>query len=98
MLRIQVALLTTAGAVAVIAGLALVPRALNAQQSIPRHQPPATKNGNVVVMLCDGKTSMEVKDLKPGQRMDHDQAMGVARKLMAAWQREHPNEHWEMAQ
>ncbi|HEY2105281.1 MAG TPA: hypothetical protein VGH29_05825, partial [Candidatus Binataceae bacterium] len=98
MVRIQVAFLTAAGAVAVIAGLAIVPRALNAQQSTPHHQGPATKNGNVVVMLCDGKTSLEIKGLKPGQRMGHDQAMGVSRRLMETWQREHPGEHWEMAQ
>lgn len=97
MLRTQVAFLTAAGAVAVIAGLANV-RALNAQQSTAHHQAPATKNGNVVVMLCDGKTSLEIKGLKPGQRMSHDQATGVTRKLMETWQREHPGERWEMAQ
>ena len=98
MLRTPVAFLTAAGAVAVIAGLATMPRALNAQQSTPHHRAPAAKNGNVVVMLCDGKTSMEIKGLKPGQRMSHDQAMGVSRKLMDTWQREHPGERWEMAQ
>ncbi|HEV3109035.1 MAG TPA: hypothetical protein VGY99_00965 [Candidatus Binataceae bacterium] len=98
MLRTPVAFLTAAGAVAVIAGLATMPRALNAQQSTPHHRAPAAKNGNVVVMLCDGKTSLEIKGLKPGQRMSHDQAMGVSRKLMDTWQREHPGERWEMAQ
>jgi thiosulfate dehydrogenase len=84
---------------AVVAGLAIVPRMLNAQQpQLPQHHTPAAKNGNVVVMLCDGKTSLEIKGLKPGQRMNHDQATGVARQLMATWQREHPGERWEMAQ
>jgi thiosulfate dehydrogenase len=93
------ALLVTAGVIAAIGGLAALPFALNAQQpAAPHHQAPAAKDGGVVVMLCDGKTSMEVKGLKPGQRMNHDQAMGVARKLMAKWQREHPGEHWQMAQ
>jgi len=50
------------------------------------------------VMLCDGKTSMEIKDLKPGQRMSHEQASKVSRELMASWQRAHPGERWEMAQ
>ena len=49
-------------------------------------------------MLCDGKTSMEVKGLKTGQSMSHAQAVEVTRELMAQWQREHPNEKWEMAQ
>jgi cytochrome c len=59
---------------------------------------PDSKNGGTVVMLCDGKTSVEVKDLKPGQSMTHAQAVAVTRQLMAQWQREHPNEKWEMAQ
>jgi thiosulfate dehydrogenase len=98
MLRTHVAFLTAAGAVAAIAGLAVLPFTLRAQQATPQHQVPASKNGNVVVMLCDGKTSLEIKGLKPGQRMSHDQATGVARKLMETWQRGHPGEHWEMAQ
>ena len=86
-----------AGALAA-AAIAIVPRMLHAQPSAAHHQAPATRNGNVVVMLCDGKTSMEIKGLKPGQRMSHDQAAGVARKLMATWQREHPDQKWQMAQ
>jgi thiosulfate dehydrogenase len=50
------------------------------------------------VMLCDGKTSVEVKGLKPGQSMTHGQAVEVTRQLMAQWRREHPNEKWQMAQ
>src|SRR5260370_24883211 len=49
-------------------------------------------------MLCDGKTSMEVKGLKTGESMTHAQAVEVTRELMAQWQREHPNEKWQMAQ
>ena len=97
MLRTHVAFVT-AGAVAAIAGLAILPFTLRAQPSIPQHQVPASKHGNVVVTLCDGKTSLEVEGLKPGQRMNHDQAASVTRKLMATWQREHPGERWEMAQ
>lgn len=97
MRRIQVGFLAAA-AVAALAGLATLPRALHAQQPIPHHPGPATKNGNVVVMLCDGKTSLEIKGLKPGQRMSHDQATGVARQLMQTWQRQHPGQVWQMAQ
>ncbi|MGO9057958.1 MAG: c-type cytochrome [Candidatus Binataceae bacterium] len=98
MVRTKVAFLTAASAVAVIAGFATLPHALNAQQSTAHHQAPATKNGNVVMMLCDGKTSTEIKGLKPGQRMSRDQAKAVSRQLMQTWQREHPGERWEMAQ
>jgi thiosulfate dehydrogenase len=96
--RIQITFLLAAGGVAVIAGLATVPRVLNAQQFTLHHPGPAIKNGNVVVMLCDGKTSLEIKGLKPGQRMSHDQAAGVAQQLMGTWQRQHPGEFWQMAQ
>src|SRR5690348_10810706 len=87
-----------AGAVAAIAGLAAIPLVLNAQPQPAHHPAPPSKNGGVVVMLCDGKTSMEIKGLKPGQRMSHARASEVSRALMASWQRAHPGERWEMAQ
>ena len=36
-------------------------------------------------MLCDGKTSIEVKNLKPGQMMSRAQAQAVSDELMAKW-------------
>ncbi|MGO9061052.1 MAG: c-type cytochrome [Candidatus Binataceae bacterium] len=98
MLRTHVAFVTAAGAVAAMAGLAILPFTLRAQPATSQHPVPASKHGNVVVMLCDGKTSLEVEGLKPGQRMSHEQATSVTRKLMDTWQREHPGERWEMAQ
>jgi thiosulfate dehydrogenase len=67
-------------------------------QSLPTHHgAPATKGG-VVVQLCDGVTSTEVKGLRPGQAMSRQQALAVTSKLMGEWQRKHPGERWEMAQ
>ena len=100
MSRRSIALAAAAGCAAILAGVAYAPR-LRAQQSppsLPIHQVPNSKDGNVVVMLCDGKTSMEVKGLKTGQSMSHAQAVEVTRELMADWQRQHPNEKWQMAQ
>jgi thiosulfate dehydrogenase len=79
---------------------AAVTREIRAQESpaVLTHQVPAAKDGGVVVMLCDGKTSMEVKRLKAGQSMSHEQAIQVTRELMAKWQREHPDQKWQMAQ
>jgi thiosulfate dehydrogenase len=93
-------LISIAAAAALSAGVAYAPGAPRAQQAstVPAHPAPAAKDGGVVVMLCDGKTSMEVKGLKPGQEMSHAQALAVTRKLMAKWQREHPGEKWQMAQ
>lgn len=96
--RTPVAFLAAAGAAAAIAGLATLPLALDAQQPAAHHRPPAAQHGGVVVMLCDGKTSMEIKGLKPGQRMSHEQASKVSSELMASWQRAHPGARWEMAQ
>jgi hypothetical protein len=99
MTRRSIALATAAGCAAIFAAVGYAPR-LRAQQAppIPVHQVPDSKSGGTVVMLCDGKTSVEVKGLKPGESMPHAQAVEVARQLMAQWQREHPNEKWEMAQ
>ena len=101
MTRRSIAIATAAGCAAIFAGVAYAPRILRAQQAqapLPIHQMPQAKDGGVVVMLCDGKTSMEVKGLKTGESMSHAQAIEVTRQLMAQWQREHPNEKWQMAQ
>ncbi len=100
MTRRWIALATTTGCAAILAVVAYAPRALRAQQAAPPpiHQVPNAKDGGVVVMLCDGKTSMEVKGLKTGESMTHAQAVEVTRELMAQWQRQHPNEKWQMAQ
>jgi SoxA/TsdA, cytochrome c domain len=67
-------------------------------QNLPAHSSPQAKDGGVVVELCDGVTSTEVKGLKPGERMTHAQALAVTSKLMAQWQRKHPDQHWVTAQ
>jgi hypothetical protein len=64
----------------------------------PTHDVPAPPHSGTVVVLCDGKTSIEVKDLMPGQEMTHAEAQAVSNALMAKWVRGHPGEHWEMAQ
>ena len=101
MTRRSIALATAAGCAAILAGVAYAPQMLRAQQAqppLPIHQVPASKDGGVIVMLCDGKTSMEVKGLKTGESMSHAQAVEVTRDLMAKWQAEHPDEKWQMAQ
>jgi hypothetical protein len=99
MSRRSIALVTATGCAAILASVSYAPRKLRAQQAAPPiHQMPQAKDGGVVVMLCDGKTSMEVKGLKTGESMSHAQAIEVTRELMAQWQRQHPNEKWQMAQ
>jgi len=67
-------------------------------QAAPAHHLPPARDGGVVVQLCDGVTSTEVKGLKPGEQMSHAQALAVTGKLMDEWQRKHPGKHWVMAQ
>src|SRR5260370_24899744 len=91
---------TLVGSAALIATESYWPRDIHAQDSppLPTHQPPTTKEGGVVVMLCDGKTSMEVKGLKSGQTMSHQQALEVTRELMAKWQAQHPDQKWQIGE
>jgi thiosulfate dehydrogenase len=86
---------------ATAAGFAIFGAAIgvcNLRAQEPVHQVPAAKKGGVVVMLCDGKTSMEVPGLMPGHAMSREQALAVTHDLMAKWQRAHPGEKWEVAQ
>lgn len=75
----------------------LRPTARAYAQSLPSHALPASKDGAVVVELCDGVTHSEVKGLKPGHWMPRTQALAVTRSLMAQWQRKHPDQPWIMA-
>jgi thiosulfate dehydrogenase len=80
------------------AGTALLGGAdIDGTAALPRHDAPETKNGNVVVALCDGKTSLEVPGLKPGETMNAEQARKVADELMLAWAKKNPGVKWEIA-
>lgn len=63
---------------------------------IAKHNAPATKSGNVVVALCDGKTTIEVEGLKPGEAMAPGRAQHVADELMTAWTQKNPSVKWEV--
>jgi len=69
-----------------------------ASEPSPSHVLPAAESGGVVVGLCDGETSIEVAWLKPGQRMNEQQARAVSNALMAKWRERHPNVEWQVAQ
>jgi thiosulfate dehydrogenase len=61
----------------------------------PPHPLPKAQSGGTVVGLCDGQTSIEVKDLPPGETMSRAQAQAVSDQLMAAWRRQHPGARWD---
>jgi thiosulfate dehydrogenase len=102
MMKPQTKVLTALFATSTLCGLVyLVGIRAGAQalaQQLPTHQEGEAKSGVVVVELCDGVTRTEVKGLKPGQAMSHEQALAVTHSLMAEWERKHPDQHWEMAQ
>lgn len=68
-----------------------------AEQDLPHHNPPVSADGNLVVMLCDGETSIEVPGVKPGEPLSRNQAQWVADRLMAEWSRKHPDAEWIVA-
>lgn len=79
--------------IALLCGLTLASSALS--DSLPTHAVPKSKDGNLVVGLCDGQTSVEVKGVKEGQSLSPDQARATADALMEAWKQKHPDSHWD---
>ncbi len=63
----------------------------------PRHALPPSQNGDLVVGLCDGQTSIEVAGVKPGDPMTREQAQKIADALMQEWRRKHPDSEWQVA-
>ena len=60
-----------------------------------RHVVPKSADGNLVVELCDGETSAEVKGVKEGETMSRTQAQQVSDQLMTAWRRKNPDANWD---
>jgi hypothetical protein len=85
-------------AVVLMAGLALGGVLLaRSRAASPRHAVPASKEGNLVVGLCDGKTTAEVPGVKEGETLSREQAQAVSDRLMAEWRRKNPGARWEDA-
>ncbi len=61
------------------------------------HQTPPSKDGDLVVGLCDGKTSMEVDGVKPGQTLNRKEAQAVSEALMKSWREKNPHASWDQA-
>ncbi len=74
-----------------------LPRQDLPRQDLPRHALPAAQNGGLVVGLCDGETSIEVADVKPGDPLTREQGQKIADALMQEWRRKHPDSEWQVA-
>lgn len=79
---------------ALAAGTVAVARVAGASPEAPAHKLPASKNGDLVVGLCDGETSVEVKGVKPGQPLDAAQGRQIADELMRSWRARNPQVAW----
>ena len=68
-----------------------------AGSDVPRHQLTPSPEGNLVVGLCDGETSIEVKGVKPGDQLTREQGQEIAGALMQEWRQKHPDAEWVVA-
>ncbi|HVO31389.1 MAG TPA: cytochrome C [bacterium] len=80
-----------------LGAVALAPRLRAEDAKPPAHQLPPAARGGTVIGMCDGKTSIEVADLKPGQSLDPARAQQVSDQLMAAWREKNPGARWDDA-
>jgi thiosulfate dehydrogenase len=78
-------------AVSLAAGHAL------AGNDLPRHRLPPSAEGNLVVALCDGETSIEVRGVKPGDQLTRELGQQIADALMKSWRQKHPDAEWSVA-
>jgi thiosulfate dehydrogenase len=60
-----------------------------------RHRLPESKSGDLVVGLCDGKTSVTVAGVKDGTPLTHAQGQSVSDALMRQWKDGHPGSVWD---
>ncbi|MEW6271450.1 MAG: cytochrome C [Thermodesulfobacteriota bacterium] len=63
----------------------------------PRHDVPKSKDGNLVVALCDGETTLEVEGVEEGEALTREQAQRVSDQLMAEWRKKNPDARWDEA-
>src|SRR3977135_313106 len=63
----------------------------------PRHMVRPFGDESLVVGLCDGETSIEVKSVKPGDQMTREQGQQIADALMTEWRQKHPDAEWVAA-
>jgi hypothetical protein len=61
-----------------------------------KHALPGSTSGDLVVGLCDGQTSAEVKGVKDPSQMTPEQGRALSEALMRQWRAKHPGEQWEM--
>ena len=86
------ALLGAAAASALLAGASAI-----AGDDGRAHPPPTSADGNVMIGLCDGQGSVELKGVKDPSKVTPAQAQKVADELMADWRKRNPDARWDAA-
>ncbi|NNB96281.1 cytochrome C, partial [Corallococcus exiguus] len=76
-------------------GVALATSPESKPEPLPKHVLPASKDGNLVLGLCDGETSMEVQGVKDGQKLTRTQAITATAQLMDDWRKKNPDANWD---
>jgi thiosulfate dehydrogenase len=61
------------------------------------HTLPKSEDGDVVLGLCDGETTLEVEGVKDGQALERPKAQAVSDALMAQWRKKNPDKVWVAA-
>lgn len=61
----------------------------------PKHQVPRSKDGDVVVALCDGQTTLEVEGVKDPSQISREKAQNISDELMLSWRKKNPNANWD---
>ncbi|MGA9773756.1 MAG: cytochrome C [Blastocatellia bacterium] len=56
-----------------------------AQAQQVRHKPAPGDGKNMVVQLCDGKTNLTVKGVRPDERLTPEKAQAVSDEIMSLW-------------
>ena len=63
----------------------------------PRHDAPPSPSGNLVIALCDGKTTTEIPGVREGDVPTPEQARAAVDALMDEWKQKNPGARWDDA-
>ncbi|MCY1019210.1 cytochrome C [Pyxidicoccus sp. MSG2] len=96
-MTIRMKLLVGAGALLSFAGGVALAGEDSAAPEVKKHAVPTSKDGDLVVGLCDGVTSLEVDGVKEGQKLTREQAQRVSGALMEQWLKKNPDANWDPA-
>jgi len=61
----------------------------------PQHHVPPSSDGDVVVAMCDGETTLEVEGVKDPSTITREKAQAISDELMLAWRKKNPDARWD---